>query len=88
MTTDTPRTPLQLNLILHVHCRADLIEHEDAPAVREELQRLADIDILVPHFSPPNYKLTKKGEAFVKILLATPFPEAIYRNPITKKIIK
>jgi hypothetical protein len=88
MTTDTPRTPLEINLILHCLCRADWIENEDAPAVKEELQRLVDIDILTPYVSPPNYKLTKKGEAFVNLLLSTPFPEAVFRNPITKKIIK
>ena len=73
-------TPLDIELLLHYHCRACDFERLDAPAVRESLDHFLREGILRSRSEadgaayPASYIVTEKGFVLVQALCATPYP--------------
>lgn len=73
-------TPLQIEILLWYHCRAADYRDGDftAPAVREAIDDFRGAARLLEPAPKPNgcraYRLSDRGEAFVKRLCETPLP--------------
>lgn len=83
-------TPLQVEILLWYHARACDYRDGDftAPAVREAIDHFRDrTDTLKenPHTNEPGiyqtYRLTDRGEAFIKAILELPYPVCRWEVP-------
>ena len=69
-------SPLKINLLMHIYSIAEPFDHPDAPAyVSAKREFLEHNLIFADHDFPCGYKLTPRGKAFIKMILATPLPE-------------
>lgn len=77
-------SPYKLELLLWIYARPDLDEwpHKSAPAFNGTLQWLYSKGVIDRCDFP---KLTPMGEAWVKLILKTPFPEPVFIDPRTKE---
>lgn len=81
-------TPLEIEILLHYHCRATDYRDGDfsAPAVKETIERFRADGLIaelifqpIPktgrgHAPAPRYALTERGQAMVDALCAVPLP--------------
>ena len=79
-------SPFTINLILWIHTRPKLSEFEgfNSIAYHESMRRLVNEGIIDRADFP---RITTKGEAWIKMILATPFPELVWLDPRTKEAI-
>lgn len=83
-------TPLEIEMLLHYHCRADEHPRLDAPAVRDALHGFLKDGILrtrtVEEMRPAmvngsSYTPTERGCTLVRALCAVPYPESRWVMP-------
>lgn len=83
-------TPLDIEILLHYHSRANDFRDGDftAPAVAETIDsfRFAKDLLQSDNLGPRKYKLTERGDAHVLALLNLPLPVAVWVTPKAQKL--
>jgi len=73
-----------LDILLHYFCRASDPEAMDSPIWRETIHGFMDNDLLTPNADSArgtSYRLTERGEFYVRAVLATPLPVSRWEIP-------
>lgn len=78
-TETPPMTPLTLEILGHYHCYPGNPWAATATDILAEIRRLVEEDVLRPW--EDSYTLTSKGEAWLRIILSTPYPERSWADP-------
>ena len=75
-------TPLELEVLLHIYYSPEINPLMESMAGSAALRRFAEENTI---FLDPEgtYRLTEKGDTFVKMLLATPIPIQQWIDPRT-----
>ena len=84
-------SPLNLNILLHLYAIAEPMHHPDLIVYTEAKEELIFHGLIrYDHESPNSYSMTKKGIAFVHLILSTPLPQKLdaWIDPRTKEIIE
>ena len=79
-------TPLEISILLHYHYSAEDYQQGDfaTQAVREAMDKFRDQEELLEfHVGSKRrtYRLTPRGEAFIKAILALPLPVCVWVIP-------
>lgn len=79
--------PNEIDVVMHYHCRCDPHPRQHAPAVQEAIEFFLREGIL--DTAPPDdgrgYLVTKRGEAWIELILSTPMPESAWVDPRTRQ---
>lgn len=67
-------TPLHLDILVHFHSSNEPHPNCNATAVKDYINELVKDCILTPSKDSLSYFVTGMGEAFLKMLLQTPYP--------------
>lgn len=78
-------TPVEIEVLLHYHCRCEEHPNIKAPAFQRAATRLVARSILeiephpedntAPGTTPPSWRTAERGKALVEALCRVPFPE-------------
>jgi len=71
-------TPLKVKMLMHIHSIASPIPNAEFPAQMAALSEFETLGIITvdPNVRSCGYQLTEFGDAYVKLILTTPLPEA------------
>lgn len=78
-------SPLAIKIILHCHTTPEPLHDVFTPVAQEIIGDFVENGLLEPAVGS-TYTTTERGRAFVAMLCATPFPEQVWRNPVTKEV--
>ncbi len=82
-------TPLKINLLLHIYAIAEPFNHPDRPIYEQAKEEFIHHNLAQRSEHGCGYKITKRGVAFVNMILATPMPEEVtdYIDPRTGQTV-
>lgn len=76
-------SPSDIEVLLHHHYSPDPHPRRDAPAVKDAIIRFRNDGIFTDQIHP---ELTKKGKAWLNMILNTPYPRQVYVDQSGKVI--
>lgn len=79
-------SPNDIEVLIHCHCQPIPHPRRGAPAVSEALQRFVRDGIIELSSEPGVFHTTSKGAAWLRMILATPYPESQWVDPRDGKI--
>jgi len=88
MTNQTMHTPNDIEVMLHYYCSSARHPRYNAPAVMDAINNLVRQGLLMGSQRESGHEATPRGEAWVRVICSTPFPEQAWVNPVTKEVIK
>lgn len=69
-------TPLQITLLIHIHCFSEPIENAEYPAQKVALQLFLDTELICANLdSRSGFETTERGAKLVQMLTETPLPQ-------------
>ena len=83
--SDTPHSPLDIEVLIHYHTSPAPHPNADAPAVNESINRYIDDDIFCV-VRVGSYQLTTKGLAWLHEILSVPYPRQAWIGESGKEI--
>jgi predicted transcriptional regulator len=82
-------TPLAVGILLHFYTTPAEYPGLHNNPQQEIIKDFIDNGIIVKFgTNDTRYRVTKKGEAFIEMILSTPYPIRTFVNPLTSEIIK
>jgi hypothetical protein len=79
-------SPLEIEVVLHYYHSPEPHPRVNAPAVKEAIQRFVNDGILSAAEGPALLKVTDRGNAWVRMIVETPYPEGAWIDPRTREI--
>jgi hypothetical protein len=71
-------SPLKINLLLHIYAIAGPFDHPDRPIYEQTKEEFLYHELVVIDTSRKcGYRMTEKGDVFIKMILSTPLPEVL-----------
>lgn len=75
-------SPIQIEFMLHCYISPTPTTLPDSPVLQETIELLLEYDMIEPSLCNPNVFVCKpRGVAYVRMLMATPFPVQAYVDP-------
>lgn len=74
-------SPLEIEMLLHFHARADAYPWNGSPAESEALQRFRAEGLVMEPVNVDLVKLSERGRAYIRFITTLPLPVANWTIP-------
>jgi len=81
-------TPIDIEILLHIHCRPEPYDNRFSPASSAVIERFAQDGLIKPTGSDDVWTTTERGTAYVVALCSTPPPFRKYVCGLTGEVIE
>lgn len=80
--------PCELEVLMHYYVSPAVFPRITSPAVKETVFHFLADDILETSDKEDIYRVTAKGKAFIRMILDTPYPKAVWIDERTNAVIE